>query len=87
MTKTSLSNSTVRTVLKALSYRTLSLLTTAGVGYVMTGSVKAALSFGLVDAVFKIGVYAAHEKAWEKVLAAAKDEAEAAAAVAAPAAA
>ena len=64
-----LSKSTTRTVLKALSYRTVSLLTTACVGYCLTGSLTSALSFGLVDAVFKMGVYAAHEKAWEKVTA------------------
>lgn len=66
MTKT-LSKSTTRTLLKSLSYRGLSLLTTATIGYVLTGSLESALSFGLVDAAFKLGLYAAHERAWEKV--------------------
>lgn len=64
---TMLSKSATRTLLKSLSYRGLSLLTTATIGYFLTGSLETALSFGLVDAAFKLGLYAAHERAWEKV--------------------
>ncbi len=53
-----------KTLYKALTYRVLSLFVTATIGYVMTGSAAAALSFGLVDSVFKLGLYSAHEAAW-----------------------
>jgi uncharacterized membrane protein len=53
-----------KTLAKALTYRVLSLLVTATIGYVLTGSFAAALSFGLVDSVFKMGLYTAHEAAW-----------------------
>lgn len=56
-----------KTLAKALTYRVLSLVVTAVIGWVMTGSVAAALSFGLVDSVFKMGLYSAHEAAWAKV--------------------
>lgn len=78
-----LSKSATRTLLKALSYRTVSLLTTACVGYCLTGSLSAALSFGAVDAVFKMGVYAAHEKAWERLTEKGEEATETAAAPAA----
>jgi uncharacterized membrane protein len=55
-----------KTLYKALTYRVLSLFVTATIGYVMTGSAAAALSFGLVDSVFKLGLYSAHEAAWTK---------------------
>jgi len=57
----------MRTLVKALTYRALSLATSTTIGYVLTGSVAKALSFGLIDAVFKLALYAAHESAWERI--------------------
>ena len=57
----------MKTLKKALTYRALSLLATSATGFLMTGSLTAALGMGLVDGVAKMGLYAAHEAAWEKL--------------------
>ena len=62
----------MKTFKKALTYRALSLLATAATAFAFTGSLSAALGMGLVDGVFKFGLYAAHEAAWERVGAAAE---------------
>ena len=55
-----------RLIAKALSYRAASLMATVAVAAVLTGSVSAAISMGLADSVFKLGLYAAHEKLWDR---------------------
>jgi len=57
----------MRTVAKALTYRILSLAVTATIGFVLTGSLAAALSVGVVDALFKLALYSAHEAAWNRI--------------------
>lgn len=53
-------------VWKSLSYRALSLAVTAVTGWAVTGSLSAAGAVALGDSVVKIGLYAAHEKAWAR---------------------
>ena len=56
-------------LLKSLSYRAVSLLASVAVAAAVTGSVAVAIKVGLAGSVVKIGLYAAHEWAWEKMLA------------------
>ena len=53
-----------RSVAKALSWRLIAMLITAGVGYAWTGDKVFALGMGLADSVVKIFVYYLHERAW-----------------------
>ena len=56
-----------RLVAKSLSYRFASVLVTFVIGYVITGSVAAAVSVGGIDSLFKIGLFAAHEMVWDRI--------------------
>ena len=55
-----------RLIAKSLSYRAASLLATVAVSGAVTGACAVALSVGLVDSVFKLALYAAHEKLWDR---------------------
>lgn len=55
-----------RLLAKALSYRAASLLVTVAAGTVVSGSVTAGLSVGLVDSVIKLALYYYHEKLWDR---------------------
>jgi uncharacterized membrane protein len=56
-----------RSIVKALSWRVLAGLITAGVALSMTGQLKFAAEIGLIDTVVKLGVYFLHERAWNRV--------------------
>ena len=56
-----------RSILKALSYRSLGFLVTASVAWAVTGRLGLAASIGLADTVMKLGAYYVHERAWLKV--------------------
>ncbi len=51
---------------RALTARTISLIITAFVAWILTGNPWLGLSIGLFDAIFKIGVYYCHETLWER---------------------
>lgn len=53
-----------RSLAKAVSYRVLGSLSTAGLVYLFTGSAKASLSAGAADSVVKIVLYFIHERLW-----------------------
>jgi len=55
-----------KTFKKAATYRVLSLFATAGTAFVLTGNIGAALGMGFLDGLFKFGLYAAHEAAWNR---------------------
>ena len=55
-----------KVVVKSLSYRAFSLVVSAAMGYAATGSFAVAASLASLDAVVKLGLYAAHEAAWSK---------------------
>lgn len=59
--------SRIRSLLKAVSYRLIGTLTTALVAWFVTGNVQAALTIGVAESVLKLGVYYAHERAWQMV--------------------
>ena len=56
-----------RSIVKALSYRVIGLLVTAGVALVVTRDLRFAAAIGAVDTLVKLGVYYAHERAWNRV--------------------
>lgn len=57
----------LRSLLKAVSYRVIGTLTTAGLTFAVTGSIGAALTMGAIEPVAKILIYYFHERAWQLV--------------------
>jgi adenylylsulfate kinase len=57
----------LRSLLKAVSYRTLGSLATAGLVLVMTNRVRLALSVGVLDSVVKVFAYFVHERLWARI--------------------
>lgn len=51
---------------RSFTSRAISLMITTGVGFVLTGDLRAGLALGLADTVVKIGVYYGHEWLWER---------------------
>lgn len=58
---------TVRSVFKALSYRTAGTIATIAVCYVVTGKLSASVAIGGVEAVSKMALYFFHERLWQKI--------------------
>jgi uncharacterized membrane protein len=56
-----------RSVVKALSWRTIAGIITACVALAMTGELKFAAEIGLIDTLVKVLVYFFHERAWNKI--------------------
>jgi uncharacterized membrane protein len=56
-----------RAIAKTLSYRTLGIAVTGAVALVVTGRLEAAATIGAADALVKLGVYYAHERAWNRI--------------------
>lgn len=62
-----LRESRVRSLLKAVSYRIIGTLTTAGLTFLVTGDIQFAVTMGVVEPVAKIIIYYLHERAWQAV--------------------
>ncbi|TLM68121.1 MAG: DUF2061 domain-containing protein [Deltaproteobacteria bacterium] len=58
---------TRRSIAKAVSYRFFGTLTTAGLVFLLLGELQLAAAVGLLDTLFKIFVYVAHERAWNRI--------------------
>jgi uncharacterized membrane protein len=56
-----------RSVVKALSWRTLAGIITAVVALCMTGELEFAAKIGLIDTLVKLLIYFLHERAWNKI--------------------
>lgn len=63
----SLMESQRRSIAKAVSYRIVGSMSTAGLVYLLTGSAKASLGAGLLDSVVKIVLYFLHERLWNMI--------------------
>jgi uncharacterized membrane protein len=59
--------SRLRSLLKAVSYRIIGTVTTATLTFVVTGSMRAALTMGFIEPVVKMLIYYLHERAWQLV--------------------
>ncbi len=53
-----------RSIAKAISYRVLGSVSTAGIFFVMTRSAKLSLGAGAIDVVVKMVAYFVHERIW-----------------------
>jgi uncharacterized membrane protein len=56
-----------RSIAKAVSYRVLGSLATAGIVYLFSGDMRASAGAGLIDSVVKIGLYFLHERIWNYI--------------------
>ena len=56
-----------RSLVKSLSYRTLSVFVTTGVAWTVVGSLGFAATIGVLDTAAKLGLYFAHERAWNRI--------------------
>lgn len=57
--------SVYRSIAKTISWRVLGTLDTVIISYLLTGTIKVALSIGAVEVVSKMLLYYLHERAWE----------------------
>ena len=55
----------LRSILKGVSYRIVGTLTTVSIAYFFIGNTSIAFGIGGAEAVIKIFVYYAHERAWQ----------------------
>ena len=67
MDAANLRESPLRSLLKAMTYRTTGTLTTAGIAFAVTGDASSALAISGVERGVKIVVYYLHERAWQLV--------------------
>jgi uncharacterized membrane protein len=56
-----------RSIVKALSFRTLATLTTFTLVYIFTGKVEVAMAVGGIEVVAKLALYYLHERLWSSV--------------------
>lgn len=56
-----------RSFLKSLSYRVLGTLVTVLITYALTSKLEVAVTAGILDSVFKILLYFAHERLWTRI--------------------
>ena len=61
------SDSRVRALAKALTWRITATLTTACIAYVVTGEIGVAMMIGGTEFVIKFFIYYGHERAWNLV--------------------
>jgi uncharacterized membrane protein len=59
--------SSLRSLLKAITYRITGTLTTALITFGVTGELKTALAVGSIEPFVKVVVYFVHERAWQRV--------------------
>jgi uncharacterized membrane protein len=60
-------DSHARSLAKAVSYRIVGSLSTAGLVFLLTGSATVSLGAGLLDALIKTVLYFAHERVWNYI--------------------
>jgi uncharacterized membrane protein len=51
---------------KTVTWAVLSMTITAGIAWILTGSLGIAAAIGVVDRIIKMGVYYWHERHWHK---------------------
>jgi uncharacterized membrane protein len=57
----------MRSVLKALSWRALGSIDTVIISWIITGSITAAFTIGMVELVTKMVLYYGHERIWNRI--------------------
>jgi len=56
-----------RSLVKAVSWRATGTVDTVVISYLITGTLKLALSIGFVELFTKVGLYYVHERVWERI--------------------
>ena len=56
-----------RSIVKAVSWRTLGTLDTILISFLVTGKIKLAVSIGAIELFTKIALYYLHERAWNRI--------------------
>lgn len=56
-----------RSILKAISWRTLGTIDTMLISYIITGNPTAAVSIGAFELITKTALYYFHERSWNKI--------------------
>jgi uncharacterized membrane protein len=56
-----------RSIAKAVSYRFFGTLTTAALVFLFLGQLELAAAVGIIDTFFKVFVYIAHERLWNRI--------------------
>ncbi|MBN1787803.1 MAG: DUF2061 domain-containing protein [Sedimentisphaerales bacterium] len=56
-----------RSILKAVTWRAGGTFVTMAVAWLVVGQVGIAAKIGIVDTIFKIGVFYIHERVWNRV--------------------
>jgi uncharacterized membrane protein len=64
---TTIHESHLRSVVKAMSWRVIATCTTAAIAYVVTGRMGIALTIGGMELFIKIFAYYLHERLWQQV--------------------
>ena len=59
--------STVRSLIKAISWRVLATLTTAALVFAFTRQLDIAVAIGLLETIIKILLYVGHERIWNQL--------------------
>lgn len=57
----------IRSIVKALSWRTGGTVVTFIVAWILTRKFELAVQIGLLDTVIKIGAFYAHERMWNRI--------------------
>ncbi len=65
--KTEQDDKLLRSVIKSVSWRIIGTLDTIFISYMITGSIKPALSIGAIELVTKMTLYVIHERLWNKI--------------------
>ncbi|MBD3637473.1 MAG: DUF2061 domain-containing protein [Crocinitomicaceae bacterium] len=61
-------DSTVKSILKTISWRVVGTLDTMCIAYILTGEIGMALSIGSVEVFTKMVLYYLHERVWNKFI-------------------
>jgi len=56
-----------RSVTKGITWRIIASLTTMGLVYIFSGSLKLVIEVGILDVLLKLFFYYAHERAWGNI--------------------
>jgi uncharacterized membrane protein len=56
----------IRSILKAVSWRTGGTVVTFLTAWLLVGTVDTAIKIGVLDTIFKIGVFYVHERLWNR---------------------
>ena len=59
-----MSDSHIRSLGKAFSWRVVATLTTGSIAYIVTGQIDTAITIGSIEFVLKFFIYYMHERAW-----------------------